>query len=297
MTPLARWSVTRRAHAGGDRPRVRRHLNLNHDPTDTRYAPSMKLTRKFTIFFAAATTYCVSTVAASPITIYSGVAGAILNQDDVNYTNQVNGLPFPTSQLINGFNGEFFSKTQIEFSGSTNQVTLLSTIDQKRRGSVNDRAISGMSVSFLAETNSTFSISGAYDVTDISAYGYVSFYQSLYDLTAGAYISETFNFSERTSNESFLLGGSGGDTINVNLGALTGTLLQGHAYTWFYGVYTQAKFDHGGAAATGFLRLDINGVAPNVPVSVPDHGLTSVAMLALTLTGAFTARRRLKLAT
>jgi len=257
----------------------------------------MKVTRKFTIFIAAAATYCVSTVAASPITIYSANALASLWGDGVYSNDEVTGLPFPTSQLINGSNGEFFSKTQIDFSGTTNQVTLLSTIDQKRRGDAYDYADSALYVSFIAEANSGFNISGEYHVTDVSAYGYVALYQYLYDHTAGAFISRTENFSARSTNESFLLGGTSGDTSNINFGTLTGTLLQGHAYTWHYAVFTQAYFNDGGAASTGFLRLDINGGAPNVPVSVPDHGLTSVAMLALTLTGAFTARRRLNLAT
>jgi hypothetical protein len=69
---------------------------------------------------------------------------------------------------------------------------------------------------------------------------------------------------------------------------LTGSLIGGHQYQWYYNVVSEAYPDSdGGATATGFVRLDLGGGAP---ATVPDGG-TTLALLGLGLFSAAAYRR------
>ena len=63
---------------------------------------------------------------------------------------------------------------------------------------------------------------------------------SLFDLDLTSMVFESFQESFSTVNESFTLGLSEGDLTNIFTGSLSGTLIAGHEYHFFYNAFVQA---------------------------------------------------------
>lgn len=252
----------------------------------------MKSSKRFVLTLVATAACFVLSVAAHAITITSNNVYASVNSSDGSADGHFYGTSIPTSLLIDATAGEFYSRMQIDYFGSGNQVTLLTTFDQKRSGDVYHAFADGNDATmyFTADANTTYSLSGAYSSTGVSSAGQVYFSSNLYDQTAGSYNFYNYQSSVYTLNENFVLGGVDGDIYNGLSGSLTGSLIAGHSYEWIYEAVTTRNYDHtdGGATATGFLRLDIGGGATS---SVPDGGGT-LAMIGMALTGLAALRRK-----
>ena len=142
---------------------------------------------------------------------------------------------------------------------------------------------------FTVDANTTYNLSGAYGATDVSTAGYVYLHSYLIDVTAFDNLFYHYQESRNTLNENFVLGGYGGDYFNVLIGSLTGSLIAGHQYQWYYEAYTQAYPDPDvGATATGYFQLDIGGGSSS---SVPDGGST-LMLLCLTVISLAAFRRK-----
>ena len=243
---------------------------------------------------------------ASAVTIESSEVEVINFTDSfrVEVNKSLTGYSIPTSKSADATSesGDYYSRIQIDFTGYGDQVTLSYTIDQKRDGPHYDDAgepgdwgysIGWGFVAFRVDSNTTYELSGFYDVEDVNAAGYTYFQCYLDDFDGGG--PSLFNseqLSGATADERFDLGSRDGDDKSILSGSLSGTLLA-HSEHWFYFKASTdgADLEDKGASAVGEVVLKIGGGAPGND-SVPDGGVTA-ALLGLALIGMATARRRL----
>jgi hypothetical protein len=173
------------------------------------------------------------------------------------------GTTIPTSTTLNVVDGNTHSKNVIDWSVNGGQTILSFDMDHKRNGSVSSLGQTDVTpLTFTANANEPFELSGYYNVTDIGASGSgVGMFAQLVDETAGtAPFSNTQN-SRNTINEQFVLGETGGDDFNFLVGSLTGNLVAGHVYIFHFGYNIgSTPFENSGASALGNLTLKIGTV-------------------------------------
>jgi hypothetical protein len=251
--------------------------------------------KKLILALLAIASYCASNTTTSALTItgYSTYPNTVGVQSSSGFqTATFSGTSIPSSHLLDLTRGEQYSRTQIDFTGSGNQVTLLNTFSQRQGGAISDTSWAMLDALFFSvDANASYSLSGGYSVSDNSlTASRVIFRSYIQDATSGLYVAGSDQVSYNTLNESFILGGSGGDFDNNNFGSLTGTLVAGRFYKFSFLAMNQAfPAANGGATSTGFVRLDIGGGAPSN--AVPDGG-TTLALLGLTLTSLAVLRRK-----
>ena len=80
------------------------------------------------------------------------------------------GNSFPTSQLVDATDGDFYSRMQADYSQSGGGATLSYDFSQKRSGDYYDYAQGYTGIfAFTVDANTTYSLSGNYDVTDVTS--------------------------------------------------------------------------------------------------------------------------------
>jgi hypothetical protein len=226
----------------------------------------------------------------SALTIVSNTNRAILQSPAGSQVITYTGTSFPTSQTLDATDGVFYSRSQIDYTGSGDNATFLEAFSHNRSGGISNISATTTNYTFTVDTNTTYALSGMYDANNSTSTGFVSFTSQLTDRTAVTQLSAGFQSSNGTIDESFVLGTNGGDLANFNHGSLTGILIAGHEYEWLYSAYIQVggSGTDGGASAFGFMRLDIGGGAPT---TVPDNGPT-LALLGLSLAALTVGRRK-----
>lgn len=144
---------------------------------------------------------------------------------------------------------------------------------------------------FTVDANTTYSLSGKFDVTDVTSPspGSVHFVGYLVDLTTTTYLFLSEQFSRETANESYVLGGNGGDWGNSLAGSLTGNLIAGHNYKWhsLASIVAYTVTGDGGASAEGDITLKIGSGGTT---TVPEP--SSLAMWGIGALGMMFARRK-----
>lgn len=104
--------------------------------------------------------------------------------------------------------------------------------DDSRTAHAGAYAMSDAQIIFSSDTNLTYSFSGAYSSNDPG--GRTTSLQAwIFDFTTFEFVFQSWQRSQTTPNESFVVGGLGGDEINDLIGSPTGTLLAGHQYQFF----------------------------------------------------------------
>jgi len=200
------------------------------------------------------------------------------------------GTSIPRSVSLDAtISSDWYSRASIDYTGSGDDVTFSNILDQRRR-SLSAFADGIASMSFTVAKDSSYKLSGQYEVDDFGQPGYVGFYSVLYDVTERSYLFRNSQVSESTIDESFSIGGVGGDSSNLISGSLTGALIAGHRYSWEWQALTgtSQKRASASAIATGFFQLDIVEGAP-----VPDGGST-MTLAGFALLALFAIRRRTK---
>jgi hypothetical protein len=241
-----------------------------------------------TFFFCSVAEAAIVTINANSLTTSVRDNG---NPVDSDYFT---GTAIPSSVLLqsNGASPDQFAKAVVTYSDSGSQVILDHHFDFSRQGGQGDLSqLYNDSLYFTANANTAFNASGIFTVDDIGATsGATSMWVYLYDTTASSYVFYSLNYSKNTTDESFVLGVSGGDTSSNNFGSLSGALTAGHTYRYFFSIYTFGDPDaDSGTTATGFINLTI-GTAP-----VPEPA-SCVIWGALGIAGLVAAQRRKKLA-
>ncbi len=140
---------------------------------------------------------------------------------------------------------------------------------------------------FMATNDLTsYTLSGSYTFT--SPYG--GLFSHLYDLDAATFLFDehsTFNDSGLPGG-TFTVGGTEGQYNRTTSGALSGALIAGHHYQWFYQAKIQANPNaDDGASASGNLRLEFGDLAaaPGDPAPPPPTAVSGLLLL-----GALSAR-------
>jgi PEP-CTERM motif len=120
---------------------------------------------------------------------------------------------------------------------------------------------------FSVDEDTFYAASGFYDVNDVVEPGEVYMWISLYDLTESRYNFFHSQASDNTQDESFYVGGLGGDPENYLSGPLAGELISGHSYRFFWDAYIYASPDgDSGATAVGNFTLTIGDPVTTVPL-------------------------------
>lgn len=247
------------------------------------------------LLVAAALFTALGATQAAAITITSNSVEAVVSSGGSTDTKTFAGTSYPVSHLLNAtIPPGSYSRVQIDYTGIGNEATFSNTLEQQRTGNMYDYSQGKEgSMKFTADATVSYEFSGLYRVTDVDVDkpGNVVLYSYLYDLTKREYSYRSDQRSSATANESFVMGGTGGDASNIFAGSLSGTLEAGHQYTWYWYIFTQASADtDSGASAVGNITMKIGGGAPST--GVPDSG-TTVALLGLALGGLALVRRRI----
>ena len=192
--------------------------------------------RKITIILTMVIGLAVAGSArAELINITDGIAFSIASDSSVSNletsVSQSFAAPFTQTAAIGGSS----STTTYDnvLSGATQ--TLSWAFEHQQAGNFGDTAqsrASGPDFTFTALEDLFYTLSGFYDLTGT---GRIRMLVGFRDQTAGG-VDLFLNKQESliTTNESLVLGGTGGDSDNNLQGSLTGTLIQGHEYALSY---------------------------------------------------------------
>lgn len=246
---------------------------------------------KLLLSLAAAAAYCsaASMLSAFTITTSQVVASTYEGIGTGNVVSVVGISPGVKTVTASGGNNS--ATASAELQGSGDNVTLSLLFDQNRVGAMHSYANLNGFIQFSVSASTTYEVSGNYAVTDASGAGTVYLASYMTDVSlGGAYLYNSAQQSNFIENESFTLGGAGGDTQNQMTGFLTGSLVAGHTYRMEFFLISQAIPDaDGGTVGSGALTFKIGNGAP--AASVPDAG-SSLGLLGLALAAVAAARRR-----
>lgn len=244
------------------------------------------------------------THARATVMISSNTVGSYANDGTTSSAFENNNTVIPKSDSAMITVGAVSSETDFVYSAAGPLTTLSYTLNQSRSGDTGTVAESyNSSLVFSVDVLSTYTLSGSYTVTDPGwtannpiPVGSV-YLDSVLGETAigGSTLSVSEQYSLSTPNESFALGGTGGDDANDFQGSLTGLLLPGVDYYWFWiASIDQTTVGDGGAEATGDLTLTIQegNTIKSDPNTIPEP--TTLALFGVGLAGLGVVRRKSK---
>ena len=210
--------------------------------------------------------------------------------NDANNSNGGTGLaefestafPFPFSDSHTSSDGSASATSSYELSDAGFEITF----EHARAGS-NDASGEAQSygeIFFRLDTDAVYELTGAYSAND-SEGRHVILDVFLDDQTTGTNLfGSTQDSYGDTPNESFVLGGVGGDFSNHLAGSPSGPLTAGHEYRLFYGALIGDRPLPAvqPASASGFVRLAI----------VPEPSTAGLLLLGLIAIASPLARRQ-----
>jgi hypothetical protein len=183
---------------------------------------------------------------------------------------------FPTSvptvrdpAIFDVVDGDSYAKNVIDWSIVGGQTIFSFDTNLYRNG--NRLAIASMTtggLEFVANETAPYELSGYLNVSDVdpSKSGIVEFAARLFDETSPNVLFSNQQKSRDSHAEQFVLGGNGGDRVNVVEGSLKGTLIAGHRYSMNFIANIQTdSIDYpgdadAGASAIGNFTLKIGTV-------------------------------------
>jgi len=231
----------------------------------------------FTVFLI--TIFVVPSALAIPITVTgNNVISAAGDSPVGSNSDTYNGTTVPASLTLTTTSGNSSSNTNINYSGDANSATfsvdMAHSIDNTGGLSTPgccDIADTFNSLSFTADVNTTYSISGFYDMLG-SVGTLTSLEVTLEDQSTRDILFYGLSQSLNTTNESFVLGGlADGDTNNFLSGSLTGNLIAGRDYMFRFDSYIRSSGTAGietevAASARGNVTLVIATPLSAVPI-------------------------------
>lgn len=120
---------------------------------------------------------------------------------------------------------------------------------------------------FTADQNSlTYAIDGAWKIDGVAGPPTIAQRTYLVDLTAGSGLFDSYQVSRYSLNVDLAVDG-GGDHVSIASGSLTGSLVLGHEYEWYFNTYIPRSLEgnEGGAVGSGFRTLTIASDVSAVP--------------------------------
>jgi len=192
-------------------------------------------------------------------------------------------FPFSASSTATTLNGDSSSGVVYDFQGSGDSASFLFEFDQTRLGNtgLGSGTAAGGQIDFTVSTVSHYTLDGFFNMQGV---GRTNLGARVQDRPViGGPVEQVYTSFQRslvTPNESFLIGGLGGDTFSQQTGDLPGLLLPGHEYSFIYGLDlgSQSLTDTG-AAGIGELNFIINPGAPDDSGTNPVPEPSSIALL------------------
>lgn len=216
----------------------------------------------------------MNTAAGGVNIVYNDMLAEVSNGSSYQTDNfDSGGLTIPLNELIRAESDGFYSQVLVDYSIAGNAVTLSNTIRQSRDGSQDSYVqANSFSTIFQVTTDSTYDLSGFYQVFDLPDSNgattpgivFLDMQFTFVDSTLG-YGELFMNVQEShgTLNQNFVLGQQDGDNANYLHGSLTGLLVPGRWYQWYWQIYSYAGYgDDGGTNVTGDMTLKIQAAAP-----------------------------------
>lgn len=250
--------------------------------------------------FALLISCVVPSAMAIPVSVTSNYIAVITSDENGSPSgdgSSFTGTSIPVNQTLTASAGNSHNTTNINYSGDASSaifsVDMSSSIDNTN-GTGFDYALTYEHTLVLtADANTTFSISGFNDMTGLAAiYMDVTFY----DLTDNAQLFRENEFSLATTDELFSLNGvADGDNFNNISGSLTGNLIAGHDYRFYFSSYIQDYMnDYDGSG--GYVRNIAAIAESNVTLSIGTSASVSepplLALLSIGLVGIGFTRRK-----
>jgi hypothetical protein len=236
--------------------------------------------------------FCLRPATAS-IVVNSSVIRAWVNDIDSSpvVQNVFSGTTIPTSISLDAVEGAVTSENNIEFSATGGQTELALDIDHSRPGTPFSLARTLGFVRFTAAANTSYELSGNYDVNDVGNFaGDVFHFIGLTDETAGILLFWNIQESIASEDEQFTFGQTGGDWSNTLSGSVTGSIVAGHTYLFNFEsrIRGPRNGDHG-ATALGNISLTIREAA-----AVPEP-LSLFTWALFAISGILVTRRRFQI--
>lgn len=218
-------------------------------------------------------------VNASPITINSSFVRAFAyDGSSVANAQDDTSTAFGARSLL-AVAGAYSSAVDLNWVDTGSGALIDFDIGQTRAGNQGGYAdVYEAYFNFTADVDTTYSISGQYTADDVGNGGRLYSNVFLRDLTAGStMLFQDFTESRSTVDESFTLGTAAleGDKANVLQGSLTGNLIAGNEYQFFFEYLTHAyQVADDGTTTTGCVTLSIGGAGGagscGISASVPE---------------------------
>ncbi len=213
-------------------------------------------------------------VVAAPVTVnYNNLHVYAFDDTDEtlsNYHVTYAGTGIPATQTLNAVSGASSNTTEINYAGDADSAIFSTNIlhNINNTGGLDvdeccDHAKTNLiQMEFTVNTNSSYSISGFYDITGLAE---SKFLVGLADITDSILLFRENSVSRNTVDESHNLGDvTDGDFANELDGLLTGNLIAGHDYVLSFDSFINA---HDGlneyesiASASGNVTLSITAV-------------------------------------
>jgi hypothetical protein len=228
--------------------------------------------------------FFVSTTAQASITINETSLDAQATEPNGQVEQYFYGTSIPTSTTVSAVVGSAHNNTTINWSFSGGQTILSFDMDHKRPagGSAAQTymGIGAAVMSFTANADAAYTVSGFYNATDVGKIGFVYEGIWLHDITANIPLFDNSQESRNTANEQFVVGETGGDTSNSLSGSSTGILIAGHEYSlnFEYFIFPHL-FGDSGASALGNATLTINDIAAPEPSTLSLLGIGAISLL------------------
>lgn len=241
---------------------------------------------------------CATTTASHAGIITINSSNNRVSANDVNFsgsdTQTEGSTAIPTNTLISATEGASTISTAISYNIVNGQTILRFDFDQTRSGRFDSYAQAILDFMFFTvDSDTTYSLSGEYALSDSSGTNQVEFASHLFEFHNGntQALFHNTQISRSTPGEFFTLGEAGGDHANVLTGSLTGVLRPGRLYRFNYFAELQANANDNGASGTGFVQLTLGD-----PVTTPVPEPSSLALfgcgLCIVALVAFNRRRR-----
>ena len=181
--------------------------------------------------------------------VYDGSSGLAGDQSTTSIAS-------PTSADLYPSVSDGFARTEMSRSPTALDVILT----HQRPSSLYSFTQSSGWDTFTVDVPSSYAISGTYSM---SGAGTISLAAYLYDSTADQYLFDNGQQSVKTAaspNQLFTLGSIAGDDSYLD-GSLTGSLVPGREYQFYYNAFIQnSPDDSGSASASGHISINVSAV-------------------------------------
>jgi hypothetical protein len=232
------------------------------------------------VIWAAAPIVLTPAAAAFTITLNSGGTSELLTRGNDRVGARVDEFVYPTALSYS------YTSTSVDGGSSSQSVYDLSdsafniTFDQSRTTAEFSEGRSWGYIYFTVDQDVYYSAAGAYSAIDPDGL-LLSQTAWLSDVGTGFDVFKFSQGSDSTPNESFLLGAAGGDSSNVGLGSLSGTLTAGHDYRFWYDSYVSAwpSSSWTNATSSGYVSLSFTPIPEPSSALLVSLGLSGFALL------------------